>query len=143
MGTTRRDQRNSGAQRNISKDFFSVGDQELGANRRRFLHGAFNESCELPHIYIGKSRKNCAPGAAHAIRPGTRGKDAARASLPAEPLATELVAADTETRPTRANARRLHAPLPNDRKTQLAVAIAQRKSVTLWARDNQVPRSTA
>ena len=28
-------------------------------------------------------------------------------------------------------------------KTQLALAIAQGRSVALWARDNQVPRSTA
>ena len=33
--------------------------------------------------------------------------------------------------------------LPVDRKTQLALAIAQGKSVTSWARDNQVPTSTA
>jgi hypothetical protein len=33
--------------------------------------------------------------------------------------------------------------VPVDRKTQLAFAIAQGRSVTSWARENQVPRSTA
>jgi hypothetical protein len=33
--------------------------------------------------------------------------------------------------------------LPQNKKTQLALALAQRISVALWARDNQMPRSTA
>jgi hypothetical protein len=33
--------------------------------------------------------------------------------------------------------------LPQKRKTRLALAIAQGKSVAAWARDNQVPRGTA
>jgi hypothetical protein len=33
--------------------------------------------------------------------------------------------------------------LSDGRKTQLALAIAQGKTVALWARDNHVPRSTA